>query len=207
MSIKRFFKILRLKYMYRNLEISKSVIMSGNCFLGHNVTLNERVIFSNSLIGDFSYINYNTIVNVATIGRFCSIGPNCVIGLGNHPTKKIVSTSPYIYAKSAFLDKGYYDEHSPVIIGNDVWVGANVTILNGVQIGDGAIIAANSVVRGYVPPYTIYGGCPARLIRKRFTGDEIDFLLKLEWWNKDDAWIKKNVAYFKDIKKMIEMEQ
>lgn len=205
MNIKRLLKLLRLKHIYRNLNISNSVILSGNIVLGDNVTLNDRVIFSESVIGDFSYINYNSMVNVTTIGKFCSIGPNCVIGLGNHPTRKIVSTSPYLYTKSIFLNEASYEEHLPVMIGNDVWIGANATILNGAQIADGAIIAANSVVRGYVPPFTIYGGCPAHFIRKRFTDSEIDYLLALKWWNRDVTWIKQNAVLFENIKKMVEI--
>ena len=69
------------------------------------------------------------------------------------------------------------------VIGNDVWIGQNVTIMPGVIIGDGAIIAANSTVVKSVEPYSIYGGNPAKFIKKRFSDEKIEFLLKLEWWN------------------------
>ena len=69
------------------------------------------------------------------------------------------------------------------MIGNDVWIGQNVTIMPGVIIGDGAIIAANSTVVKSVEPYSIYGGNPAKFIKKRFSDEKIEFLLKLEWWN------------------------
>ena len=66
---------------------------------------------------------------------------------------------------------------------NDVWIGQNVTIMPGVIIGDGAIIAANSTVVKSVEPYSIYSGNPAKFIKKRFSDEKIEFLLKLEWWN------------------------
>ena len=70
------------------------------------------------------------------------------------------------------------------VIGNDVWIGQNATILPGVHIGDGAIIGLNSVVSSNIPPYTIAAGNPARVIRKRFDDELIDLLLKLKWWDK-----------------------
>lgn len=194
-----FFVHRLLKYKYRNLVLADDVILCGKIVFGRNNTLNNRVIFVNSVLGDFSYVNYNSIVNVETIGKFCSIGPNCVIGLGNHPTKKFVSTSPYLYTKGIFLDRTYYDEHPPVSIGNDVWIGANVVVVNGIKIGDGAIIAANSVLSEDVPPYSVYGGCPACFIRKRFTDDEIEFLLNFRWWERGMEWIKEHGEFFPDI--------
>jgi virginiamycin A acetyltransferase len=79
------------------------------------------------------------------------------------------------------------------IIGNDVWLGYEAVILPGVQIGDGAIIAAKSVVVGNVPPYTIFGGNPAKLIKQRFSDSEIEILLKTQWWNWDLEKITRNI--------------
>ena len=79
------------------------------------------------------------------------------------------------------------------VIGNDVWIGQNVTIMPGVKIGDGAIIAANSTVVKSVEPYTIYGGNPAKYIKKRFSDEKIEFLLKLQWWNWDEEKIFNNL--------------
>ncbi len=75
------------------------------------------------------------------------------------------------------------------MIGNDVWIGQNVTILPGVKIGDGAIIAANATITKNVEPYAIVGGNPARLIKKRFSAEMIELLLKLQWWNWDEQKI------------------
>ena len=90
------------------------------------------------------------------------------------------------------------DEYS-IIIGNDVWIGDNVLIFEGIRIGDGAIIAAGAVVTKDVDPYAIVGGVPAKLIRKRFTQDQIDFLRAFKWWNKPESWIKSNVEDFTNI--------
>lgn len=69
------------------------------------------------------------------------------------------------------------------VIGNDVWIGNNVCIKQGITIGDGAIIATGAVVTKNVLPYTIYGGVPAKLIKKRFTDEQIEELLKIKWWD------------------------
>ena len=79
------------------------------------------------------------------------------------------------------------------VIGNDVWIGQDVTIMPGVIIGDGAVIAANSTVVKSVEPYSIYGGNPAKFIKKRFSDEKIEFLLKLEWWNWSEEEIFDNL--------------
>ena len=79
------------------------------------------------------------------------------------------------------------------VIGNDVWIGQNVTIMPGVKVGDGAIIAANSTVVKNIEPYTIYGGNPAKFIKKRFSDEKVEFLLNLQWWNWDEEKIFNNL--------------
>jgi virginiamycin A acetyltransferase len=75
------------------------------------------------------------------------------------------------------------------VISNDVWIGQNVTIMPGVKVGDGAIIAANSTVVKNIEPYAIYGGNPAKYIKRRFSDEKVEFLLKLQWWNWDEEKI------------------
>jgi len=74
-----------------------------------------------------------------------------------------------------------------------VWIGQNVTIMPGVKVGDGAIIAANSTVVKNIEPYTIYGGNPAKFIKKRFSDEKVEFLLNLQWWNWDEEKIFNNL--------------
>ena len=92
---------------------------------------------------------------------------------------------------------------SAPIIGDDVWIGTNVVILPGVHIGQGAIIGAGAVVTKDVPPYACMGGVPARLLKYRFPKETIEKLLKINWSQKDDEWIKNNIELFYDVDKFI----
>jgi acetyltransferase-like isoleucine patch superfamily enzyme len=89
-----------------------------------------------------------------------------------------------------------------VTIGNDVWLGANVIVLDNITIADGAIVAANSVVTKDVPPYAIVGGTPAKLIKYRFDEADIAFLLEYQWWDKDINWLRENLSLFHDIRNL-----
>ena len=91
------------------------------------------------------------------------------------------------------------------VIGNDVWVGMNVIIMRGVTIGDGAVIAAGSVVTADVEPYSIAGGIPAKHIRYRFSKEIIESLLEIRWWDWPEEKIRKNVHLFYDIENFIRM--
>jgi acetyltransferase-like isoleucine patch superfamily enzyme len=130
------------------------------------------------------------------------------IGLGKHPSKKFVSTYPAFYNPDSKVgpiqtDKLKFQEFSPVKIGNDVWIGDRVLILDGVTIGDGAIIGAGAVVTKDVEPYSISVGIPAKPVRKRFTDEQISFLLKFRWWDKEESWIHDNMDLFDDIDAMM----
>ena len=123
-----------------------------------------------------------------TIGRFCSIacGTRFLMNSANHA---MCSLSTYVFP--IFYEEwdhgmnvtGAWDHRGNIVVGNDVWIGYEAVILSGVTIGDGAIVAARSVVTKDVPPYTIVGGAPARPIRLRFGQEVIDTLLELRWWD------------------------
>lgn len=132
--------------------------------------------------------------NNIRIGKFCSLAGNISIFLdGEHQTKNI-STYPFGYFKDFKIkEKCTFDTKGDVNIGNDVWIGYGVTILSGVNIGDGAVIGACSLVTKDIPPYTIVGGVPAKLIRKRFDDETIEKLLEIKWWNWSDEKIQKNI--------------
>jgi virginiamycin A acetyltransferase len=130
------------------------------------------------------------------IGNFSSIAENVYILLGgNHPIEWI-SSFPFGVVFDEFQEQyNNYPKLSKgdVIIGNDVWIGINSTILSGVQVGDGAIIAAGSVVTKNVEPYAIVGGNPAKLIKKRFGDEQITKLLDIKWWDWEIDKIRKNI--------------
>lgn len=123
------------------------------------------------------------------IGRFVSIGRNVEIGLAKHPIDYL-SSHPFCVANTLFERSEGYDKiqrlpwsfHAPTIIGNDVWIGAKACVISGVTIGNGAIIAAGSVVTKNVPPYAIVGGVPSKIIRYRFSEQQITSLEQLKWW-------------------------
>jgi virginiamycin A acetyltransferase len=132
-----------------------------------------------------------------TIGKFCSIASNVNVyyGHGYHDTKS-VSTYPFGYVhlnsiNSEKINKG--KTNGNIIIGNDVWIGDNVTIMSGCKIGDGAVIATNSHIISDVPSYSIFGGNPGKLIKYRFIDQDIESLLKIKWWDWDLSKIQQNI--------------
>lgn len=132
------------------------------------------------------------------IGSFCSIAQKVVVFLGGNHRHDWISTYPFGSINTHVFPYPKVETHNSngdVIIGNDVWIGHNCSIMSGVKIGDGAVIAANSNVTKNVDPYTIVGGNPARVIRKRFTDEQIEKLLKLSWWNLPDSTICKLIPY------------
>ncbi len=179
--------------------------LSDNNKVYYNAALNRVTL------GAFTYIGDNTRVNNTVFGKFCSIAQDVKICLGTHPSDTFVSTHPVFYSTQkqvnvCFADKNYFKEFENLIIGNDVWIGANAIIKGGLNIGDGSIIGAGSVVTKDVPPYAIVGGIPARVIKYRFSETEIRKLLKLKWWDKDINWIRKNFKKFHDIKSIFNNE-
>ena len=129
------------------------------------------------------------------IGKFCSISKNVrIITGGIHPTNWI-STYPFRrkFNLPSQEEDGMPSTKGDVIIGNDLWLGTGSTILSGVRIGNGSIVAAGSVVSKNVPDYALIGGVPARIIRYRFTEEQIFALLKIQWWNWDLSKVINNV--------------
>lgn len=157
--------------------------------LGKHVIIYGNTTVLMSKINSYSYIGGSSKVSRTTIGKFCSIGENVRIGLGKHPLS-CQSTYPGFYTNNFDLYgiKKEYDcpisEYEEITIGNDVWIGTSAIILDGVNIGDGAVIAAGAVVTKDVPPYAIVAGVPAKIIKYRFSEEKILHLLKEKWWDK-----------------------
>jgi virginiamycin A acetyltransferase len=176
------------------------------CFL-KNVITNPNII-----VGDYTYYDdfedvenfqknvkyhFDFIGDKLIIGKFCMIasGVTFIMNGANHLTAAI-SSYPFAIFGEAWknaMDGKSYPSKGDTIIGNDVWIGYNATIMAGVQIGDGAIIAANATVVKNVEPYSIVGGNPANEIKKRFSEEDIKKLLDIKWWDWDIEKITKNV--------------
>lgn len=141
---------------------------------------------------------------IVEIGKYCSIAENVLIFVdGNHRMDSF-STFPFreVLAWPEF-PMNAYGKGVPNI-GNDVWIGMNVTICSGVKIGDGAVVGSNSVVTKNVPPYAVVAGNPARVVKYRFTPLQIEKLLQLQWWNLDEKIIReKLLLVMYDIDKVI----
>lgn len=140
-----------------------------------------------------------------TIGSFCSFGEDSKIGVSQHNLTGI-SSHPFCFEKQYghFVDVDdveYYKKiNQPIEIGNDVWIGSNCIIMPGIKIPNGVIIGAGAVVTKSPPPYTIIAGVPARVIKYRYTPEEIEILERTKWWNWDDEKIKANINLFKNKK-------
>jgi len=128
------------------------------------------------------------------VGAFCSLAdPKIFLG-GNHHAEW-VSTYPFGGRTDSPFKLAYTNKDAgDVIIGSDVWVAQGVTIMSGVNIGDGAVVAANSHVVKDVEPYGIVGGNPAKLIKYRFNEEQIEKLLEIKWWDWSDERIEKNLS-------------
>ncbi|CAG9432945.1 CatB-related O-acetyltransferase [Providencia alcalifaciens] len=175
---------------------------SSDCKFSNNVRLYGKTQLGNVQVGSHTYFA-GTISSNAVIGKYCSIGPNTRIGgLGLHPTNYI-STHPIFYSTKkqsgkTFVKIDHFIEYKETIIGNDVWIGVNCVILDGIKVGNGVIIAAGSIVTQDIPDYAIVGGVPARIIKYRYSESEILLLNRLKWWNLSDIELNEMQQDFRD---------
>lgn len=184
--------------------------IEGQCaFSGNNVILDGSHLI-NTAMGRFSFVGRNCRIRNTKIGKFCSIGAEVMIGLERHPSRDFISTYPAFYMEKAtgspsFVYKQLFKDEEPVQIGSDVWIGSRAIILGGVNVGDGAIIGAGALVIKDVEPYSVVGGLPAKLIRMRFSQENIKKLLDFAWWDRDIEWIRKNAELFSNEKVFFEL--
>ena len=146
-------------------------------------------------IGDFSYVStkipdFQNDETKLTIGKFCSIAEKTIFVLGGEHRTDWCTTYPFNVLMDGFDNiKGHPKTKGDIVVENDVWIGISSLILSGVRIGNGSVIAASSVVTKDVEPYTIVGGNPARVIRKRFDEQTIKKLEEIQWWNWEYEYI------------------
>jgi virginiamycin A acetyltransferase len=180
---------------YKNLCFLKNLVNNPNIIVGDYTYYDDFEDVSN-FEKNVKY-HFDFIGDKLIIGKFCMIasGATFIMNGGNHLTEA-TSAYPFAIFGGAWQDamKGKsYPTKGDTVIGNDVWIGHDATLMPGVQIGDGAIIATKSVVTKNVEPYTIVGGNPAKPIKKRFSEDIIARLLEMKWWDWDVEKITQNV--------------
>lgn len=179
------------------------------CFL-KNIITNPNII-----VGDYTYYDdfedvhnfeknvkyhFDFIGDKLIIGKFCMIASDVtfIMNGANHLSKAI-SSYPFAVFQNGWenaMEGKEYPSKGNTIIGNDVWIGYRATIMPGITVGDGAIIASNATVTKDVAPYTIVGGNPANVIKKRFSEERIEQLLEAKWWDWEIEKITKHVGDF-----------
>lgn len=179
------------------------------CFL-KNIIVNPNII-----VGDYTYYDdfedacnfeknvkyhFDFIGDKLIIGKFCMIASDVtfIMNGANHKMDGITAYPFYIFGED-WAGATPLPEELPykgdTIIGNDVWIGFGTTIMPGIKIGDGAIIASKSVITKDVEPYSIVGGNPAKLLKKRFSDEKIAELLEMKWWDWEIDKITENLHY------------
>lgn len=171
--------------------------------LGRYTEVGARTRLLEVTLGDYSYVVNDADIAYARIGRFTSIAAMTRINPGNHPMER-ASQSHFTYRASAYFDDAqdeaaFFDGRRAqgVTIGSDVWIGHGAIVLPGRSIGDGAVVAAGAVVTKDVPPYTIVGGTPARVIRERFPATVAERLTALGWWDWEHARLRAALEDFR----------
>lgn len=197
--IKDTYDLAVLKLKYPECEFYTGAKITNSTFERFNV-INRNVIMDSCTVGSHTYIQKQSTIFNTKIGRFCSIASGVSIGPGIHKMDG-VSTHPAFYLKNTPLVKTYsqtdsFESGKLTTIGNDVWIGERAIIIDGVVIGNGAIIAAGSVVTKDVGDYCVFGGVPAKFIKNRFDQEVIDRLNQSEWWNRSEEWLEDHHTAF-----------
>lgn len=184
---------------FKDMVYLKSVVKNPNIIVGdftmYHDWVNDPAQFEKNNVLYHYPVNNDKLI----IGKYCSIacGAKFMFTSGNHAMKSL-STYPF----PLFIDEweqdwknltNAWDNKGDIVVGNDVWIGYEAVIMQGVHIGDGAIIGTRAVVTKDVLPYTIVGGMPAKPIKKRFDEKTIDKLMAIKWWNWPPEQVKENL--------------
>jgi phosphonate metabolism protein (transferase hexapeptide repeat family) len=176
-----------------------------DCSLGAYTEVGARTILLEVTMDDYSYVVNDSQITYTTIGKFCSIAAMTRINPGNHPMQR-ATQSHFTYRSSAYFpgepdETEFFDwrRQHHVHIGHDVWIGHGAVILPDRNIGTGAVVAAGAIVTKDVPAYTIVGGNPARIIRRRFTESVADRLANLAWWDWNREQLREALPDFRKL--------
>ncbi len=185
--------------------------MVTDCDLGKYNEIAAGVQIVESSLGDYSYVMERCDIIYTNIGKFSNIASEVRINPGNHPMEW-VSQHHFLYRcrlyglheedNSAFFE---WRRRQKVQIGHDCWIGHKAIIMPGVTIGNGAVVAAGSVVTKDVAPYTVVAGVPAKQISKRFPKHIWQALEEIAWWNWDHENLKARLDDFYDIRKFLQL--
>jgi virginiamycin A acetyltransferase len=186
--------------------------------------LKNHIKNPNIIVGDYTYYDgfdspdnfeknvlyhYPVLKDKLIIGKFCAIAPGVrfIMNGANHLLNSFTTYPFWMFKNGWDAEKPDYANLSlkgDTVIGNDVWLGLEAMIMPGIKVGDGAIIGTKALVTKDVPPYSIVGGNPAKLIRKRYCDEVIELLLQIKWWDWDIQKITANIPILisEDIEKL-----
>ena len=160
-----------------------------NCQLGRYTEVAEGGRLTETVLSDYSYVMENCQSWCVTIGKFANIAASVRLNATHHPMSR-ATLHHFTYRASDYFDDAEYEEDffaarraKRITIGHDTWIGHGATVLPGVTIGNGAVVGAGAVVTKDVPPYTIVGGVPAKIIRQRFSDRIAERMEALAWWD------------------------
>ena len=187
-------------------EFDNQIVYLKNVITKPNIEVGDYTIY-NDYVNDPRDFEKNNVLyhyplnnDKLIVGKFCSIacGAKFMFTSGNHTMKSLSTYTFPIFFDEWELDpvniRDAWDNKGDIVIGNDVWIGYEAVIMQGVTIGDGAIIGTRTLVTKDVPPYTIVGGAPAKPIKNRFSEEIIAKLLEMKWWDWPEERIKANIA-------------
>ncbi len=203
-SLRAFFRWLRNRQRFPQTTIAQTAIVDPQCRFGPHVVIYPGAEVMASAVGRYSYVGHAAKVIHCQIGSFCSIAPTAIVGGFLHPSQEWVSTSPVFFSTRrqcgvSFADRDRFQETAETVVGNDVWIGYRAIILPGVRVADGAIIGSGAVVTKDVESYAIVGGVPARVIKKRFSDQDIQWLLEARWWDWPPEALQAHWEHFSSV--------
>lgn len=197
--------VVNHNYVRSSTKIGESTVMRGcnlssDTTVGHHCKLRQVETSGNVSIGNYTSVYGPNVdlyakINSIKIGNFCSIARNTSFQEYNHDFSRF---STYFIEQNLLRSDKHLEEitsKGDIVVEHDVWIGAHCVILSGAHISTGAVVAANSVVTGYIPPYAIVAGSPAKVIKYRFKEEVRKKLLETQWWNWEDEKIKEKSFY------------